>query len=101
MNSFQAFLSKSIAPAQKLPTICTGYLYKKPEKNSLMWKRRYCVLQETTLSIYYYESEENAASGNLKGKIPYSSIHDWDGKPNGFQVREFGTFTKFFICHEC
>ncbi len=81
---FDAFVQKS---QTALPTLCNGYLYNQPETNSLIWKRRYCVLQESSLSIFYYENEEEAVKGNLKGKIPYSSVHKWDGKPNGFQVR--------------
>ncbi|OQR86475.1 inorganic pyrophosphatase [Achlya hypogyna] len=78
--SFDAFVQKAAVPAP-----CAGYLYNQAEKSSLIWKRRYCVLQESALAIFYYESEEAAAEGALKGKIPYCSVHDWDGKPHGFQ----------------
>ncbi|KAF0720567.1 Aste57867_207 [Aphanomyces stellatus] len=79
--SFDALLAKTAS----LPTLCNGYMYNQPEKNALIWKKRYCVLQTDSLFIFHYESAEAAARGELKGKVPYSSVHDWEGKPHGFQ----------------
>ena len=63
-----------------------GFLYKKPFRNALMWKKRYFVLHANETALLYYETIEKAAQGLLRGRIPFSSIHLWDGKPNGFQV---------------
>ncbi|ETV93681.1 hypothetical protein H310_12448 [Aphanomyces invadans] len=81
--SFDALIAKTASTA--VPSLCTGYVYNQPEKNSIIWKKRYCVLQENSLYIFHYDSAEAAAKGELKGKIPYSSVHDWEGKPHGFQ----------------
>ncbi|OQR81722.1 inorganic pyrophosphatase [Thraustotheca clavata] len=74
-EGFESFIAQAAA--------VSGYLYNQTEKNSLIWKRRYCVLHDT--AIFYYESEEAHAEGSLKGKILFNSVHDWDGKPHGFQ----------------
>ena len=77
--------------SQRGNVICEGYLYKKPEWNSFLWKKRYFLLIDSEMSLFYYETKEKARQGMLKGKIPFSSIHLWDGKPNGFQVRKLET----------
>ncbi|KAH9147186.1 hypothetical protein AeRB84_008685, partial [Aphanomyces euteiches] len=81
--SFDALIAKTTS--QALPALCSGYVYNQPEKNALIWKKRYCVLQDSSLIIFYYDSPEAAEQGELKGKISYSSVHTWDGKPHGFQ----------------
>ncbi|RHZ35066.1 hypothetical protein DYB26_016458 [Aphanomyces astaci] len=82
--AFDALIAKTSSIA--VPTLCTGYVYNQHEKNSIIWKKRYCVLQENSLYIFHYDNAEAATQGELKGKIPYSSVHDWEGKPHGFQV---------------
>lgn len=82
-SNFDSFVSQS--QSEPVNIVIAGYLYKKPEKNSFLWKKRYCVIYDSELSIVYFESEDDAKKGVVRGKIPFSSVHDWDGKPNGFQ----------------
>lgn len=48
-------------------------------------KRRYFVIYANELFLYYYDTQEKAEQKLLKGKINFSSVHLWDGKPHGFQ----------------
>lgn len=86
--SFDSFLAQSKQNAA-VPTVedvvIAGILFKKPEKNSLLWKKRYCVVYKQSLQIVYFESEDDYQRVHIRGKIPFSSVHKWDGKPNGFQ----------------
>jgi inorganic pyrophosphatase len=82
---FTRFLAESIKNGLPNDVAIAGVLFKKPEKNSLLWKKRYCVVYKSSLAIVYFESQEDAEKGLIRGKIPFTSIHKWDGKPNGFQ----------------
>lgn len=85
--SFDAFLAQSQQHSNFSPenVVMAGVLYKKPEKNALVWKKRYCVIYKNSLQIVYYETEEDFEKATIRGRIPFSSVHKWDGKPNGFQ----------------
>lgn len=88
-SSFNDFLaqSKAGASSSQHEVVLTGVLFKRPDKNALLWKKRFCVLYKnpSALQIVYYESAEDFEKNNIRGKIPFSSVHEWDGKPNGFQ----------------
>ncbi|KAF1786005.1 PH domain-like [Phytophthora cactorum] len=76
--SFANFLKQSKTHAvDNREVLIAGVLYKKPERNSLLWKKRYCIV--------YFLSLEDFEKRAIRGKIPFSSVHPWDGKPNGFQ----------------
>lgn len=86
-DSFNTFVSQTTQEPQHLngEILLRGFLYKRPEQNSLLWKKRYCVIIKNSLQIVYYENEEDFEKGNIRGKIHFASVHKWDGKPNGFQ----------------
>ncbi|RLN50543.1 hypothetical protein BBJ28_00022950, partial [Nothophytophthora sp. Chile5] len=50
MASFASFLKQSAATAAD-NVLIAGVLFKKPEKNSLLWKKRYCVIYRDSLQI--------------------------------------------------
>uniref|UniRef100_M4BYR5 inorganic diphosphatase n=1 Tax=Hyaloperonospora arabidopsidis (strain Emoy2) TaxID=559515 RepID=M4BYR5_HYAAE len=84
--SFANFLKQSRTHAiDNREVLIAGVLYKKPERNSLLWKKRYCVIYANELQIVYFLSLEDFERRTIRGKIPFSSVHAWDGKPNGFQ----------------
>ncbi|KAJ0393251.1 hypothetical protein ATCC90586_000533 [Pythium insidiosum] len=83
MASFDAFLEQSKAAANDV--VIAGVLFKRPEKNALLWKKRFCVIYSNALQIVYFENKEDFEKRNIRGKIPFSSVHKWDGKPHGFQ----------------
>lgn len=89
--SFDSFLAQSqqnsATEASPSPDriLIAGTLFKKPETNSLLWKKRYCVIYKDSLQIVYFQTEDDYARGTIRGKIPFSTVHKWDGKPNGFQ----------------
>ncbi|KAF1327288.1 Inorganic pyrophosphatase, partial [Globisporangium splendens] len=89
MASFDAFLAQSQQPsggaASAANILISGILFKKPETNSLLWKKRFCVIYKDSLQIVYFQNEADFASGTIRGKIPFATVHKWDGKPNGFQ----------------
>jgi inorganic pyrophosphatase len=92
-DSFESFLAESKKTASG-HVVIAGILFKKPERNSLLWKKRYCVIHRDVLQIVYYLTLEDFEKGAIRGKIPFSSVHKWDGKPNGFQF--FTPYNKCF-----
>ncbi|TMW58177.1 hypothetical protein Poli38472_011765 [Pythium oligandrum] len=80
--SFDAFVQQSKA---ENTVVLAGVLFKRPDKNALLWKKRYCVLYKGALQIIYFENKDDFEKSQIRGKIPFSSVHKWDGKPNGFQ----------------
>ncbi|TYZ57795.1 hypothetical protein PybrP1_012033 [[Pythium] brassicae (nom. inval.)] len=87
MASFASFLSQASAAAagSSSAIVIAGVLFKKPETNSLLWKKRYCVIYKDALQIVYFQSEGDFEKGAIRGKIPFATVHKWDGKPNGLQ----------------
>ncbi|POM74853.1 Inorganic pyrophosphatase, partial [Phytophthora palmivora] len=58
--SFANFLKQSKAHAvDNREVLIAGVLYKKPERNSLLWKKRYCVIYKDELQIVYFLSLED------------------------------------------
>lgn len=85
MADFSSFLEQGKAPGEN-EIVLRGILFKRPDKNALLWKKRYCVIYAgSALQIVYFESEDDFEKRNIRGKIAFSSVHKWDGKPNGFQ----------------